>query len=699
MKRKNSLPVLLIVTLVFLGVCCCVSLICGTTVLMLNVMQNNQSEVVAAAPEAMLATDQPTIEPAITPEVIEPTPVLEPTNDVSTSNHPESDVLPVGEISDETALTLQQAVIPVADPEDIAMRLMGIQNIPQTLNQPAPVYGLGDEKEFWLLNMDTNENFQSVTKLAYITDHAYFWIEDGVYYDPDALAALANTFEQTIYPTNRAFFGSEWTPGIDNDEHLYIVYATNLGFSIAGYFSSTDSVHPLANPHSNAHETFMMNADAVGFEENFTYGVLAHEFQHMIHWYQDLNETSWLNEGFSELAALLNDFYDSGFDSLYLWDTDLQLNDWPNDSDSTAPHYGAGFLFVTYFMDRFGEDATKALVADQQNGLESVDAVLAAQGITDHATGNLITADEFFRDWTVTNLLQDSSVQDGRYNYTSWLPEYYASYTDGPLYCGQSIQSDVKQYGAEYIEISCDQDVVLNFQGETSVDLLPVSAHSGKYYFWSNKGDESDMKLTRQFDLRTVAADDEPTLDYWLWYDIETDYDYVYVMVSADGVQWDYLETDGGTSYNPMGSNYGWGYTGVSDGWVQESVSLQEYAGQEIWVRFEYVTDAAVNGEGFLVDDLSLPAIGYFADFEADDGGWATEGFVRINNVLPQRYLATLIRVLDDGRTVVEPILLNENNQFSAVLNFEGALNSATLVLSGATRFTRTPAEYQLWFK
>lgn len=699
MRQKKSLPVLLIIALVFLGVCCCVSLVCGATILVLNVMQNNQLAASTIIPEVMAETDQPVVKPTATSEPMQPTQTPEPTAGEEANAHLESEVVPIGEINDETLRTLLQAEIPVADPEDIAMRLMGIQNIPQTLSQPAPVYTLGDEKEFWLLNMDTNTNFQAVTQLAYITDHAYFWIEKGAYYDPDELALLAETFEKTIYPTNRAFFGSEWSPGIDNDEHLYIVYATGLGYSIAGYFSSTDSVHPLANPHSNAHETFMMNADAIGLGEDFTYGVLAHEFQHMIHWYQDLNETSWLNEGFAELAALLNDFYDSGFDSLYLWDTDLQLNDWPNNSDSTAPHYGAGFLFVTYFMDRFGEDATKALVADQQNGLESVDTVLSSQGIIDSATGMPVIADEFFRDWTVTNLLQDSSIQDGRYDYRSWEPEYYASYTEGPLYCGQSLVSDVKQYGAEYVEISCDQDVIMRFQGETSVDLLPVSAYSGKYYFWSNKGDESDMKLTRQFDLSTVSGEENPALEYSLWYDIETDYDYLYVMISTDGSQWEYLETDGGTNYNPVGSNYGWGYTGVSDGWVQESVSLREYAGQKIWVRFEYVTDAAVNGEGFLLDNVALPAVGYFTDFETDNGGWEPEGFVRIHNMLPQRYLATLVRMLDDGRIVVEPIVLDENNQFSILLDFDGMLNSAALVLSGATRFTRTPAEYQLWFE
>ena len=188
-----------------------------------------------------------------------------------------------------------------------------------------------------------------------------------------------------MYPTNREFFGSEWSPGIDGDEHIYILYARGIGFSIAGYFSSADETHPLAHEYSNAHEMFLFNADNTDLGDEFTYGVLAHEFQHMIHWYQDRNETSYLNEGFSEVAAFLNGYDIGGFDWLYSTNPDLQLNDWPNDPNATTPHYGAGFLYLTYFLDRFGEDATKALVKDPENGLDSVDNVLNQIGATDPA--------------------------------------------------------------------------------------------------------------------------------------------------------------------------------------------------------------------------------------------------------------------------------------------------------------------------
>jgi immune inhibitor A len=598
----------------------------------------------------------------------------------------------------ETLYTLENSLIPLADPRELAQRLKGIQNIPETLETAPVEYEVGDLKTFWLTNLGNNQNFEQETQLAYKTDHAYFWIDTRVSYNEAHLSALAEAFENQMYPTNRAFFGSEWSPGIDNDVRLYIVYARGLGSSVAGYFSSIDSVHPLANPYSNAHETFMLNADTIGLNEVFTYGVLAHEFQHMIHWYQDMNETTWLNEGFSELATLLNGYYTGGFDRLYLMNTDIQLNDWPNDQRATTPHYGASFLFVTYFLDRFGDEATQALVAHPQNGMVSIDLVLEEIDTRDGLTGELIGADDLFRDWAVTNLLNDPAVIDGRYAYASLPTLSPAAMTDYIMDCDQvTIDEAVSQYGVDAYQLQCPGgNVTVTFEGQSLVNLLPVNAFSGDYAFWSNKGDHSNMRLTREFDLSGLAETEDVSLSYRLWYDIETDYDYVYLLVSENGEDWQFIETPNGTDADPVGNNLGWGYNDVSGGWIEETIDLSAYAGQSIWLRFEYVTDAAVNGEGLLLDDVSFPAVDYFSDFEEDDGGWQAEGFVRIGNFLPQTYLVSTIEVMKDGSIEVTKWDLSDENQSSRVYDFDNEVDSVVFVVSGSTRFTRTKAQYLL---
>ena len=439
----------------------------------------------------------------------------------------------------------------------------------------------------------------------------------------------------------------------------------------------------------------MLNADNLDLSGDFTLGVLAHEFQHMIHWYGDRNESSWLNEGFSELASHLNGYDVGGFDYLYTSDPDLQLNDWPNDSSATTPHYGAAFLFVDYFLDRFGDDATKALVAHPENGLASVDAVLTEMDIADPLTGEAIWADDLFLDWVLATYLDDPSVADGRYNYKNYPASPTTSPTESIYSCPtESLTRDVHQFGVDYIRIACFGNFNLHFEGSVQVGVLPQEVYSGEYAFWSNKGDESDMTLTREFDFSDHVG--SLTLTYWTWYDLEEDYDYIYLEASTDGENWQILTTPSGTPEDPSGNSFGWGYNGLSgsDGiWIQEEIDISQYSGQEVQLRFEYITDAAVNGEGLLLDDIAVPEVGYYTDLEADAGGWEAAGFVRIRNLLPQTYRLALIKVGDT--TEVEFIELSADNVADIPLEIGDEVDEVILVVTGTTRYTRQKAAYR----
>jgi bacillopeptidase F (M6 metalloprotease family) len=249
----------------------------------------------------------------------------------------------------------------------------------------------------------------------------------------------------------------------------------------------------------------------------------------------------------------------------------------------------------------------------------------------------------------------------------------------------------VKQFGTEYIRLTCSDDVVLKFQGATEVQLLPTQIENGNYAVWSNRGDQSNMRMTRIFDLGNAQA--PVLLTYKTWFEIEADYDYLYVEVSEDGENWTILETPSGTSADPAGNNYGWGYSGLSGGWIDEEVDLSEYAGEEIWLRFEYVTDGAVNGNGWLVDDITIPAIAYREDFENGVGGWELEGFVRSDNQLSQTFQVSLIRLGDE--ISVHRIELDQANRalIPHVLNNQSN-DDVILVVSGTNRYTRQPARY-----
>jgi immune inhibitor A len=170
------------------------------------------------------------------------------------------------------------------------------------------------------------------------------------------------------------------------------------------------------------------------------------------------------------------------------------------------------------------------------------------------------------------------------------------------------------------------------------------------------------------------------------------------VEASTDGQTWQILKTPSGTDQDPSGNSYGWGYNGESGGgnqpaWIQENVDLSAYAGKQVQIRFEYVTDAAVNGEGLLLDDVSVPQVNYSTDFESDDGGWKGNGFVRIQNVLPQTFRLELIQ--EGGPTTVQDIAIPADNQVDIPLQIGGNVRDAVLVVSGTTRFTHQKAAYR----
>ncbi len=351
---------------------------------------------------------------------------------------------------------------------------------------------------------------------------------------------------------------------------------------------------------------------------------------------------------------------------------------------------------MTYFLDRFGEAATKALVAEPANGMVSIDKVLGSLGAIDGSTGKAIGADDVFADWVIASFLQDQKVADGRYTYHNYPaapdPEATEVIEDCPTQAGER---DVRQYGVDYVSLECRGEYTLRFQGAQEVGAIPAEAHSGAYVFYSNQGDESDMTLTRTFDFTQQSG--PLSLTYWTWYDLEQDYDYLYLTASLDGENWQILTTPSGTASDPVGNSFGWGYTGASgDGpaWIQEQVDLSQFAGKQVQLRFEYVTDAAVNGEGFMLDDVAVPEAGYFTDFESDDGGWSAQGFVRIQNALPQTFRLSLIRL---GRgTTVEQIELPADNQVEIPIEIGGDVRRIILVVSGTTRFTRQPALYTM---
>ena len=675
MKLNSTCLAIGFVLLMFVGCGCC-SLILGSVLVQTNIIKHN-IKLETQTPKQMELTAYPEVATLPDTQNTETVQTIEKENPL-----PDLD-------TEKTLNTLQNTNVLEKNLFDLVKRYKNITITPNIDQLPPKRYHIGDRRKFWVLDTQSNSYNEIIAELYFDTPHLYFWAAEDIPVDKEAIANLSRTFENKIYPVNREFFGSELTPGIDNDPHLFLLYAHGLG-NAAGFFSSADTVSPAIDEYSNTAEMFYLSADYVSLDDDYAYSVLAHEFQHLIHYFHDRNEVSWISEGFSELAVYLNGYEPGGFDFLFSSNPNLQLTFWPgNDQGDSSPHYGAAFMFLKYFLDRFGEKATKALVGAPANDMGSVDIVLKELKISDPVTMQPVTADDVFRDWSVTNLLQDISVADGRYQYKNYSAPTFIS-EDLFDYMSDWQKTFVKQYGTQYYKINCARDCTLELKGQPMVKVLPDDPHSGNYYIWSNRGDESDMTLSREFDFTQVK---QPlTLQYWTWYDVEKDYDYLYLIASEDSVQWKILKTPSCTKSNPTGANYGCGYSGKSNGWIQETVDLSQFAGKKVTLQFEYVTDLAVNGEGFLLDDVSIPEIDYHTDFEQDLGGWLPNGFARIQNQLPQKYLVTLIN--KGQKTVVQSLEFNQNHFLKFNIPASNGIDENYLVISGATRYTQMPANY-----
>lgn len=587
-----------------------------------------------------------------------------------------------------TRLNLLSAEQPNRDLDDLARRFHPERVIPASAPIATPRhFNLGDTDTFWVFdtNVEPPLKFQITARLVYLTDHAYWWKEDGFTIPPADIAASAQKFETQTYPVNHRVFGEEALPGIDGDPRLHILLGNIPG--VAGYFSSSNQYRQAVVDYSNQREMFFLNLNNLTPGTDSFDGVLAHEFQHMIHWRADPDEAGWVNEGLSELAEFVNGYGLSIFTRPYQDQPDTQLTTWGRELETQRLNYGASFLFILYLYDQLGEQAIRELVAQPANDIAGIERILQQRGVTR-------TFDQLFADFVVAKYLNDPALANGQWGFASAQgnlgpARLEKTYSQFPV----SETATVNQYGADYLEITGSGPLTLTFTGATTNALIANQAHSGSYQWYSNRGDNNDFTLTRPFDLRGLTG---ATLNFWAWYDLEPDWDYAYVAVSVDqGQTWRALPATDTVNTNPVGNAYGPAFTGVSGRpaqWLEQTVDLSAYAGQEILLRFECIMDDAVNFPGFAVDDIAIPELGYFDSAETSDGGWTARGFLRTDNILPQRFTVAVIEFDPAGRPAVTALALNENNAGSYRLEMPG--RQAVLAVSAQSPVTTNPAQY-----
>lgn len=602
----------------------------------------------------------------------------------ATKTVPPPNLTPPPDSAFDSLTAVSQSPRPAKDTVALISSLQGTEISPIAQTTATP-YQVGDVAPFWYKDTASDKNIEIQADLLYRSDKLNLWFEGGSNPKPADVAAAAERIEAEILPTNREFFGTEWQPGVDGDNRVNVLHLKDLGNVGVAYFWSGDELPVPVNPYSNQREMLYVSLKDAKLGSDSYFHAIAHELQHLIQWHVDSNEDSWLNEGLGELAGHVNGFPIKRV-SDYVNNTDNQLTALSHNPDEIAADYANAFYFAAYLLDRFGEETTRALVQHAKSGPEGITAVLSTLNPP-------LTFTDIFADWVAASYLHSHALGDGIYNYQSIeldkiKPQKVSS--------GAIHADTVHQFGTDYFAISGDQPVTVVFTGTQQLLLIDATPFSGDYFYTSLPGDESAYSLTRAFDLSGL---DTATLQFQTWYDIEAGWDYAYVLASADnGRSWQILSSTSSTLDNPQGNSLGAAFTGKSGGgetavWQSETVDLSAYAGQKILLRFQTITDGAVNEAGLLLDDITIPELNFSDDAE-QAAGWEELGIVRTTNTLPATFVVQRLLIGADG-IQVERLPLDENNQAEWLFPLDKNASEAILVLSGSTPITRAVSPYE----
>ena len=284
----------------------------------------------------------------------------------------------------------------------------------------------GSFRSFWLWDFSVMPpGFRKVrAKCMAVTDHCYIFVEESVIeeaFPGNTVDTIVTAFEEScpadvsrgILDIDCQIFG-EPPDALDDDEHVYFLYANFAEYghmAFDGYFNAFDQMpDDLAwqnyHQHSNEVEILYLNAmGSSGPASEYMLSVLAHEFQHLIHYRYDQLEESWLNEAMSEAAMTACGYFtDKAHLAHYCRQTARPL------VDLDHPSYGAVLLFGTYLLEQFGEDGLRRLVASSKVGMASVEEVFPQLGF-----------DELFHRWALANGgASFFGITAGQYGYRSF---------------------------------------------------------------------------------------------------------------------------------------------------------------------------------------------------------------------------------------------------------------------------------------
>jgi hypothetical protein len=517
---------------------------------------------------------------------------------------------------------------------------------------------------------------------------------------------------------------------IDNvrDEHFYDLNNSRRHTYIAGFFSSffneltdrnimtIDSYDWVHRTRENPpHEPVPGDNCASKPARPFLYEqVFAHEYQHLLEYYEDADEELWVNEGLSDWAMTLTGYASPqtpitavGFQShlqCFLGWLEVQTDANPNPSEGGPENsvniwdeqdgeilcdYGASHSFMEMLRSRYGRGFMRRLHRNDRGGFDGIARVLASVG-TGQGTRDVL------HDWSAMAAL-DAALDGGadlvsgstgdagslsaqRLNASiNWVNDDTHSETGAPPNGSDFVRlrdSSGRFLLSDEIEsISFDgADTLPSEPVEWTVDSNPTG-HASDPALYSGTDIDLDRAIVREVSVPAQNA----RLTFETLYGIEEGWDFGFVQVSTDGgASWRSLANEHTTSNHdpdafdrivdelpgftgnsgcPAGTQFD---NECSPSWVTETFDLSQYANQNILLAFRYMSDIAVNLPGWWIDDVrvgnTLVSEGTTLD------GWRTPSSLRPTPV--SGFTVQLVSYDEGNAEAGRWILLDNGNSF-----------------------------------
>ena len=374
-------------------------------------------------------------------------------------------------------------------------------------------------------------------------------------------------------------------------------------------------------------------------------GVFAHEYQHLLEYYEDPDESIWVDEGLSDWAQTITDYVDP---SLPITDQDFDshvqcflgylgretaanpnprgggpensLTAWEDQgSDETLCDYGAVYTMMEYLADHYGSGFMRMLHRDNANGLRFLEKLLEnrSAGVTAadtlHRWAAMVALDEVLGEGAALNGGEAADYQtdtlaasinfNTRHSYSkAGAPPNGSDYV--------RLRNDSGDY------LSADAISRVKFNGASKLPSRPVEwkvdrkppHHEGNPALYSGSGPNFDRAIIQ----RVRVPNGKPQLTFRTKWNTEELWDFGFVQISTnDGKTYKSLRNKDTTKTADPGTISAVkqnlpGFTGNSKGWKTERFNLAKYAGKKVLLSFRYVTDSVVDGPGWWIDKVKV---------------------------------------------------------------------------------------------